>query len=240
MSILNWEKDENVAIITLTNGENRQNLDFGLAMLKAFDEILEDKTTTAVILTSNDEKNFSLGVDLPWLMKRLQENDLQSIKDFMYRMNDVFRTCLTYPMPVIAAINGHAFGNGAIISCACDFRFMRSDRGSFCFPDVDINIPFLPGMLAWCKKAIPPYKFQEMYLTGKRTSAPELEEHHVIVKACRDLDELRKESLAFAKTFTKKRKIFTEHKQRIYKDIIDIMATQDTPYIESLQLMVQD
>jgi enoyl-CoA hydratase/carnithine racemase len=85
-------------------------------------------------------------------MDRFHAQDLQSIKDFMYRMNEVFKTCLTFPMPVIAAINGHAFGNGAILSCACDFRFMRSDKGFFCFPEVDINIPFLPGMLAWCKR----------------------------------------------------------------------------------------
>ncbi|HRZ25887.1 MAG TPA: enoyl-CoA hydratase/isomerase family protein [Spirochaetota bacterium] len=240
MSILHWEKNETVATITLTNGENRQNLDYANSMLKAFDEILADKDIHAVIITSNDEKNFSQGVDLGWLMKKFQEKDLQSIKDFMYRTNEVFKTCLTFPMPVIAAINGHAFGNGAILACACDFRFMRSDRGYFCFPEVDINIPFLPGMLGWCKKAIPPYKFQEMYLTGKRTSAPELEQHHVIVKACRDLDELRNESFAFAKSFTKKRKIFAEHKKRMYKDILDVMATQDPPLIESLSLMVQD
>jgi enoyl-CoA hydratase/carnithine racemase len=79
-----------------------------------------------------------------------------------------------------------------------------------------------------------------MYLTGKRTTAPELEEHHVIVKACRDNDELLAESMAFAKNFTKKRTIFSEHKKRMYKDILEVMETQDPPFIDTLQLMVQD
>lgn len=41
------------------------------------------------------------------------------------------------PLPVIVAIDGHAFGNGSIICCTRDFRFMRSDRGFFGFPEVD-------------------------------------------------------------------------------------------------------
>jgi len=59
-------------------------------------------------------------------------------------MNDLFKKLLLYPMPVIAAINGHAFGNGALLSCTCDFRFMRSDKGFFCFPEVDVSIPSFP------------------------------------------------------------------------------------------------
>ena len=48
-----------------------------------------------------------------------------------------------------------AFGGGAILACACDYRLMRSDRGFFCFPEVDVNIPFLPGMLASVQRAVP-------------------------------------------------------------------------------------
>ena len=240
MSILEWKKDESVAIITLTNGENRQNLDFAIALQKALDEIVEDKSINATVITSNDPKNFSLGVDLQWMMGRMGEKDMQSIRDFMYGMNGVFKTLLLYPMPVIAAINGHAFGNGSILSCACDFRFMRADRGYFCFPEVDVNIPFLPGMIAFVKKSIPYYKFNELKLTGKRTGAAELEEHHVIVKAVEGIDKLMEESIAYAKSFQKKRVIFGEHKKRLHKHIVEIMEKEDPEFIEPVFLMVQD
>jgi len=162
------------------------------------------------------------------------------IRKFMYEMNSVFKKLLLLPVPVIAAINGHAFGNGAILSCACDFRFMKSGRGYFCFPEVDLGIPFLPGMIAFVRKAVPEYKFNEMKLTGKRVGADELAAHHIIEKACPDADAVFAESLAFARTFHKKRGIFGEHKKRMHRHIVEVIDTEDPNYIEPLNLMVAD
>jgi enoyl-CoA hydratase/carnithine racemase len=241
MSIVTWTKDENVAIISMNNGENRQNLDFANAMNGAIDEITADASVQALILTSSDEKNFSQGVDVGWLVPRFQNKEFQAIKDFMYRMNDVFKKLMLVPMPTIAAINGHAYGNGAILSCACDFRFMRADRGFFCFPEVNLGIPLLHGMNAFVKKAIPMYKLLEMQFGGNRYTAPELEQHHIIRKACADKDELMKESLAFAKTFQKKRGILGEMKKRMYWDITQTMDSMDAKVsIEPVILMIPD
>ena len=240
MSLVRWEKDETVAVVYMDNGANRQNIDYANAMIAVLDEVLEDESIKALVLTSADEKNWSQGVDLEWLGERLNEGDEESMRAFLYGMNDVYRKILLYPMPVIAAITGHAFAGGAILSCACDFRFMRSDRGYFCFPEVDLSIPFLPGMNAWVRKAIPEYKFQEMKYTGKRYTASELEEHHIIVKACENPDETLNESIAFAKTFNKKRGIFGEMKKRMHKTIIDIMQNEDKEYIEPLFMMIQE
>lgn len=240
MAIVEWKKDENIAIITMNTAENRHNVMFANAMLKAFDEIEADKEINGIVLTSSDAKNFSLGVDIEWLMPRMAEKDFNAIKDFMYGMNNVFKRLLLMPMPVVAAINGHAFGNGAIISCACDFRFMRSDRGFFCYPEVDLGIPFLPGMIAFVKKAVPYYTFNEMKLTGRRAAALELEQHHVIEKACATVDELMTQSIAFAKSFKKKRGIFGEHKKRLHKHIIEVIDKEDPEFIESLFLFIQD
>ncbi len=240
MSLMKWEKDESVAILTMTNNENRMNLDFAHTMVSTLEEIMEDAEIQALVITSSDEKNFSQGVDVPWLIERKQAEDYQAMRDFMYRMNDVFKALLLYPVPVIAAINGHAFGNGAILSCACDFRFMRSDRGYFCFPEIDVSIPFLPGMISWVLKAVPRYRFHEMALTGKRYTAPELEEHHIILKACDNREALMEEALAFAKTLRKKRGIFGEMKKRMHKEIIDTIDNEDPEYVEPLFIIVQE
>lgn len=238
MVLFTLEKNEDIAIVKMINGANRQNLDFARELIKLFDEILADNDINSIILTSSDEKNFSQGVDVEWLMKKFEQKDFDSIRSFLYTMNDVFKKLLLMPVPVIAAINGHAFGNGAMLACACDFRFMRKDKGYFCFPEVDIKIPFLPGMIAFVRKAIPEYKFNELKLTGKKATASELFEHHIIEKACDGQTSLIEESCAFAKQFKKNRQIFFEHKKRMYKHIIKIMDNEDPEFIDPVNLFI--
>jgi len=238
MAVVEWKKDGTVAILTMNTAENRHNPTFAAGMLKALDEIEADQEVKAVVLASSDKKNWSLGIDLEWMMGSLSRNETQAIKDFMYELNRMFKRILTIPVPVIAAMNGHAFGDGAILFCNCDFRFMRSDRGFFCFPEVDINIPFLPGMLAMMKKAIPYHKLEDLVYSGRRVSGKELEECHMVTKACEGEEELMKEAIAYARTFTKGRTIFKEHKWRLNRHIVEIMDKEDPAYIEPLALMV--
>ena len=208
MAVVEWKKDGTVAVLTMNTSENRHNPSYASGMLSCLDEIEADQDIKSIVLASVDRKNWSLGIDLNWMMDAVNRGAGDEIRAFMYSLNTLFKKILTIPMPVIAAINGHAFGDGAIIACTCDFRFMRSDRGFFCFPEVDINIPFLPGMLAMVKKAIPYYKVEELVFTGKRATGKELEECHAVVKACEGEEELMKEAMAFARTFAKGRVIF--------------------------------
>jgi hypothetical protein len=98
--------------LTMTNGENRQKLVFSDTLNKMLDEIIADKTVTALIITSNDEKNFSQGIDVEWILDKLQKKEYKPVNDFILGMDRVFKKLLLYPVPVIAAINGHAYGNG--------------------------------------------------------------------------------------------------------------------------------
>ncbi len=240
MTIVKWEKKESVAIIKMCNGANKQNMEFVKQMNQCFDEILEDGKIFSIVLTSTDEKNFCQGIDLDWLGEQMNNSNFDIMKSFLYGVNSIFKRILLMPVPVIAAINGHAFGNGAMLACTCDFRFMRKDSGFFCFPEVDISIPFLPGMIEFVRKAIPEYQFNEMILTGKRVGAEELERSHVILAACENREKLLNDAIAFAGTFKKKKGIFGELKKRMHKDIIKVMDTKDADIIEKLDLFIDE
>ena len=230
--------ENNVALLTLCNGENKQDLEFANAMLAAFDEALADKKVRAIVIAADDEKNWSQGVDLGWLMQAIHGGKKDDVKAFMNGMNAVFARMLTAPVPVIGAITGHAFGNGAMLACCCDFRFMRADRGYLCFPEVDISIPFLPGMIAFCRKAIPEHLFNDMKLSGRRLAAEELAAHHVISEACAHAPATIATALTYAETFSKNRAIFGEHKRRMHKAILATMQTEDPEFIDALKLTV--
>ncbi|MBA3012366.1 MAG: enoyl-CoA hydratase/isomerase family protein [Proteobacteria bacterium] len=240
MAIIEWNKENGVAVVKMCNGPNRMNQAFAERMNQCLDEVLADTEIRAMVLTSTDEKNFSQGIDVEWIGGKLQSSENQEVISFMYGMNTIFKRLLLFPVPVIAAINGHAFGNGAILSCACDFRFMKKDKGFFCFPEVDVSIPFLPGMIGFVRKAIPEYQFNQMLLSGQRVTAVELETANVIIKACDDQENLMAEALGFAGSFAKKRGIFKELKKRMYKELVRILDEDDSEYIDALNLFVAD
>jgi enoyl-CoA hydratase/carnithine racemase len=232
MPVIDYTLDESVAIITMNNGENRFNPDFLDAFLNVLDEIENKTEAKTVIVTSAHEKIFTNGLDLEWLVPTIQNGEVKTAKDFFYKLNVLFKRVVTYPMITIAAISGHAFAGGAIFTGAFDFRFMRSDRGFFCLPEVDLGIPFLPGMLALLGKAIPDYKFNEMQYTGMRLTAKDCEEHHIVMKALH-IDDLMKETLEFAKGLNKNRNTVKEMKKRMNKHIVHCLDVEDVPYIES-------
>jgi enoyl-CoA hydratase/carnithine racemase len=227
--------DEKVAVVSLNDGENRFNPEFLEAFLRVLDTIDQETEARTLVVRATDEKIFCNGIDLNWIAPLLKSGEKEPIKAFLFKLNDLFKRIILYPMSTIAAITGHAFAGGAILACAFDFRFMRTDRGFFCFPEVDLNIPFLPGMIALIKKAIPMYKFEEMQYTGKRLTGQECEAHHIVMKACH-INDLMNEALAFAKTLDKQRMIIREMKKRLYKDIIRTIDEENPLYIATGKL----
>ena len=237
MAVVEWTLDEKVAVVTLNDGENRFNPSFLESFLGVLDQIEKETNANVLVATSSHEKIFSNGIDLDWLVPHVQKGDIETAKAFFYTMNRLFRRLLLYPMPTVCAISGHAFAGGAIVTCAFDFRFMRSDRGFFCFPEVDLGIPFLPGMIALIRKAIPQYKFEELQFTGKRATAQECEAHHIVTKASH-MDDLMNETLEFARGLNKRREIVFEMKKRMYKQIVHAFDVEDPPLIDSGQFHV--
>lgn len=232
MAIVEWEKDGTVAILTMNNGENRHNPEWTETMLTTYDEIMADKEVKALVLTSSDPKNFCLGVDLEWMLKVQNEKDFPAISKWLYRNSEVFKALLMAPVPTIAAITGHAFGNGAMLAGACDFRFMRGDRGYFCFPEVGLGIQFAPSMIEWMKRIMPYHLFIKMKFSGEKMTATELEKYNVIIKACENAEKTLEEAVAFGRTFDKSRTTLGEMKKRTYKHILDKMENEDPEYYD--------
>lgn len=232
MSLVTYAVNEHVATVTLDDGENRFNPVFLNACLDCLDEVEKNTDATTLIVTSSHEKIFSNGIDLEWLVPVIQNNEIAQAKDFFYLLNRLFKRVATYPLVTIAAISGHAFAGGAILCCAFDFRFMRSDRGFLCFPEVDLGIPFLPGMNALLKKAIPFYMVEYMQYTGARLTADQCVAHHIMKKAC-PMETLMEETTAFAMEINKRRPVVEEMKKRLNQPIVQAIDVEDVPFIES-------
>ena len=152
---------DDISVVTLRNGENRFNLPF----VAAFSEILDEAAGRAKPLVITGEgKFFSNGLDLDWLRGEGQPQ-AGELFPALYRL---LATVLTFPGATVAAINGHAFGAGLILSLAADYRVMRSDRGFFCFPEVDLGMSMSDEFEAVIKAKLPADALLHALITGHR------------------------------------------------------------------------
>jgi enoyl-CoA hydratase/carnithine racemase len=232
MSLVEWSVDENIALLTMKNGENRFNMGFCDELLKALDDIEKKTAVTALVVKSADEKIWCNGMDLDWLVPAIGRKD-PDVEKFFETQDRVYRRFTFYPMNTVAALTGHAFAGGAILACSFDFLYMRADRGFLCFPEVDLNIPFLPYMDALIKRTLPSTKVREAQLTGKRYTAAELEKLNVVRKACSSADETVKEAVAFAKSLNKGRGIVGEMKKVMNARIGNLMDNVVRPKLDT-------
>jgi enoyl-CoA hydratase/carnithine racemase len=237
MALVNFHVDGHVAVASLNSGENRFNPSFLEALLEALDAIEADTAATALVVHSNHEKIFCNGIDLEWLVPVIRQQDMAAAKGFFYQLNRLFKRLLTYPLVTIAAISGHAFAGGAVLACAFDFRFMRSDRGYFCLPEVDLGLPFFPGMNAILRRAIPRHALIEMQLTGVRLTADMCLSHHIVKGACPH-PELMDEAMGFARRVNKQRSVVAELKTRLNRPVIRAIDVDDVAIIESGQFHI--
>lgn len=146
-----------MTLLHLGDDENRFSPDWLQRIHSTLDDVSD------VLVTTGGGKFYSNGLDLDWL---LAHGD-QAAK-YVAEVQELFARVLTLPVPTVAAINGHAFGAGAMLAMAHDFRVMRSDRGYFCFPEADINIPFTPGMAALIQGKLTPAAAIASMTTGRR------------------------------------------------------------------------
>lgn len=157
--------DEKIAVLDLGDDENR----FSPSYLDEVNAILDDIETSGAhaLVTTASGKFYTNGLDLDWLGAHGEHTQW-----YVGRVQDLLARVLTLPMPTAAAIVGHAFGAGAMLAMAHDFRVMRADRGFFRFPEADINIPFTPGMAALIQAKLTPQAAVAFMTTGAASVAP--------------------------------------------------------------------
>jgi enoyl-CoA hydratase/carnithine racemase len=119
------------------------------------------------LVTTGLGKFYSNGLDLEFM----QSEAAGGPSAYLARVLAIMERVLFFPAYTVAAINGHAFGAGAQIALAHDARVMRSERGYFCMPEIDMHAPLHPGMTAIIQARLPHQTAHELIVTGTRYGA---------------------------------------------------------------------
>src|SRR3954453_7240326 len=161
------DNDGDVWILNLGDGENRFTPDWMAAVADALDEVAA-KPEPRALVTHAGGKIWSNGIDLDWLGQHQDQ-----VQAFVDQIHGLYAKFLAAPVPTVAAIQGHCFAGGAMLALAHDWRIMRADRGFFCLPEADINIPFTPGMSALIQSRLTPSAATPAMVGAKRFGGEE-------------------------------------------------------------------
>ena len=156
------ERQGDVFVLDIGDTENRFHPDWLASVNGLLDEV-EKADGPRALVTAATGKFFSNGLDLEWLLSHGEQ-----AVDYVSAVQELFARVLTLPIVTIAALQGHTFAAGAMFSLAHDFRVMRADRGFWCLPEADINIPFSPGMSALIQARLAPQVAHEAMVTARR------------------------------------------------------------------------
>lgn len=202
MPYVTLEKQDAVYVMTMVNGERANTLTD--AVLDEFnahlDTIEADSSNAALVLASSDPKFFSNGIDLEYIKSKGME---YLFSTFGPRVDQLLMRLALLNLPTIACISGHTYGGGALIASCFDFRTMRADRGYFCFPEVDIKLPFTPAMQAAVNLLPNEHARQELALTGRPIGGEEAAKRNIVDRAL-SADELLPATLEMAKVLAQK------------------------------------
>jgi len=223
MSAIDVIRDGSVFVLTMNAGENRFNRSFIDDLNGALDEVERASGPAALVTTGGTEKFYSNGLDLAWLGSDAgREEGPKFVQDVIA----LFARFLTLPIPSVAAMNGHAFAAGGMLALAHDFRVMRADRGFFCLPEVDINVPLAPGMTALIQAKLAARVVVETVLTGTRLGGPQCVERGIVDAAVAGPDVLPQAVERAAALAAKDRGTYGALKRGLYAGILPILNAE--------------
>ncbi|MGK5553527.1 enoyl-CoA hydratase-related protein [Actinomadura kijaniata] len=182
--MIDLQRDGDVFVLRYDSGENRFHPDFLAAVHKALDEVAATEGPRALV-TVGTGKFYSNGLDLEWLGVNRDRFE-QYLKD----VNALYARLLELPLPTVAAVNGHAFAGGAMLTLAHDVAVMRTDRGFFCLPEVDLGMSFTPGMSALIQSRLTPAVAHEAMVTGRRYTAEQAQAAGIVRLTAAEADVL--------------------------------------------------
>jgi enoyl-CoA hydratase len=135
--MIELKTEDGIAILTIRHGKANA-LDIALCeeLAKHFDE-LRAADARAIVVTGQG-RIFSAGVDL----LQVSSGGPDYVRKFLPTLHRLYEAVFFHPMPVVAAINGHAIAGGCVLACCADRRIMSRAVGRIGVTELLVGVPF--------------------------------------------------------------------------------------------------
>jgi enoyl-CoA hydratase/carnithine racemase len=212
--VIDLERDGDVWVLRMRAGENRFSMDVLDRLNSALDHV-EAADGPRALVTTGDGKFYSNGLDLDWLA-----SEPDRAGEYLAAVYRLLGRMLGFPALTVAAVNGHAFGAGALLAAAHDIAVMREDRGYWCMPEADLGLPLSAQLLSVLTAKLPARAVQQAVMTGRRFGGPEAVAAGIVHESAAAAEVLPSAVTIAAGLAAKDRRTVAEHKRLLYGDVI--------------------
>ena len=207
---VDYEIKDSTALITLNEPDKLNALSSGIrsGLVTALRTADKDPAVRAIIITGAGEKSFCAGADISGF-----EFNSAYVREFMSTVIDVLALPESITKPVIAAVNGFAFGGGFEIAIACDF-VIASEQAKFGVPEIQLGL--LPGFaIVRLNELVGRQKAKYLSMLGEPISAQEAEELGLVLKVTPH-NELLDQAFELAEKLARKPQMAIRYAKSIY------------------------
>lgn len=219
--MIDLSRDGDVFVLRMEAGENRFHPNFVAAWNRALDEVEKSEGPKALV-TVGSGKFYSNGLDLDWMLGEGQGR----ANEYLHSVLGVIGRVLIFPCYCVAALNGHAFGAGAQLAVAHDYKVMRSGRGYFCMPEIDMKVPLHPGMTAILQARLSKHAVHEVIVTGKRYAAEDAVARQIVDEALPEDQVLARAVAQAASMAAKAHPAMSALKRGLYEPVLRAMEAK--------------
>ena len=215
--MIDLERDGAVFTLTMNDGENRWNTTFVRAFAGALDTVEASDGPAALVTTAASEKFFSNGLDLEW--RRSQGEHRGGDRSvFGHEFMSLMARLITFPIPTVCAVNGHAFGAGFMTALCHDVRIMREDRGFLCANEMQLGMLIPDPELALFRHKIPMNAYFETVQLARRWTGPDARAAGIVQQTASQekLHEAAMQKATELAPLAANREIYQKQKERIY------------------------
>jgi enoyl-CoA hydratase len=170
------ERNKNVCTLVLNRPEKKNSLSPELVetLLEKLEDLATDDSIRAVVITGFGDQAFCSGYDIRSLPTQPSENVRAKLKT-LNPVESLFKTIVNYPYPVIAMINGVAFGAGCELSICCDIR-IGADNIRMGMPPAKLGLVYPWTGLQRFIQVIGLKSTREIFFTGRTYDGIRLKE----------------------------------------------------------------
>jgi enoyl-CoA hydratase len=140
--VVKHEVADGVALVTLNRPEKLNAINYAMvdALMALLDRFETEDAVRVIVLTGGGERAFSVGADIPEFSESVRAGADAAVRDFVRRGQALTARLEAFRKPVIAAVNGIAYGGGCEITEAVHLA-IASDRARFAKPEIKLGMP---------------------------------------------------------------------------------------------------